>query len=207
VPPRSVHRTRPRHVRPLPHLWIARLEWDQQFPPRALAWVTILVSRRNVRVKVLKLKLLHFLAPTDCRQFMVCEKANTAPHPQSCPTGYYYNRDTMRCVRGNTCVTATCGVNLFTTFGNTRNFYVLCVANQPAYVFRCPDNTQYTAGSNPPCVYRCSAEGWFADSEDRRSYYECYRNASLQFEQRKLVCPFSWRFDATARICVGPNVD
>jgi hypothetical protein len=148
--------------------------------------------------------LLIFSAPNNCQQFLICQRANSEPVVQNCEVGYYYNRDSRRCVRGNTCIKATCGTSLFATFGSSRNYYVLCVANQAPFVFRCPDNTLYTAGSNPPCVYRCTSDGWFANSEDNHSYYECSRNAALQFVQKQLVCPFQWTFDAVARVCSPP---
>lgn len=148
--------------------------------------------------------------PNNCQNYHVCLAASESSTVYTCPPGYVFNIVTTSCIRqisAANCVTVSCPVAVpsYVLYGTSRVYYVVCDGvNLPTEVLRCPNGALFTFFSSSTrfgeCVYTCSGQGNYPNSNNPSSYYQCYiSNGRLVYNE--LDCPSGTIFNQTLRYC------
>ncbi|EAU77177.1 uncharacterized protein LOC120902773 [Anopheles arabiensis] len=151
-----------------------------------------------------------FPDPNNCQNYHVCLAASESSTVYTCPPGYVFNIVTTSCIRqisAANCVTVSCPVAVpsYVLYGTSRVYYVVCDGvNLPTEVLRCPNGALFTFFSSSTrfgeCVYTCSGQGNYPNSNNPSSYYQCYiSNGRLVYNE--LDCPSGTIFNQTLRYC------
>ncbi|XP_053674782.1 uncharacterized protein LOC128725085 [Anopheles nili] len=149
--------------------------------------------------------------PVNCNIYHVCLGAGETSSIYKCPPGYVFSVQTSACIRQLTaanCVTVRCPVGdpSYVLYGSNRQYYVTCDGqNQPTRVLRCPTGaffTYFTSNTRiGECVYSCSGQGNYPNSNNPSSYYQCFiSNGRLVYTE--LDCPTGTLFNQTLQFCI-----
>ncbi|XP_053659194.1 uncharacterized protein LOC128708258 [Anopheles marshallii] len=151
-----------------------------------------------------------FPDPNNCNYYHVCLAISESSSVYRCPPGYVFDVVTSSCIRqlsAANCVTVTCpvGAPRYVLYGTSRVYYAVCNgASLPTQVLRCPNGALFTFFTSSTifgeCVYTCSGQGNYANSNNPGSYFQCYiSNGRLVYNE--LDCPSGTIFNQTLRYC------
>lgn len=154
---------------------------------------------------------------TDCNSYLFCglNEAGDAYEvtPQECPEGNVFDPNSASyCSRKNNifnnCIEYQCGnVTKITyvqlLYGTNKQFYALCVPNNPnPRIFTCPGSTTPRLSAFPAvCDYRCLRVGNFENTLDKTKYFECYLNNVLRLQSVERNCPRRTEFNPNRSRC------
>uniref|UniRef100_A0AAG5D191 Chitin-binding type-2 domain-containing protein n=1 Tax=Anopheles atroparvus TaxID=41427 RepID=A0AAG5D191_ANOAO len=152
-----------------------------------------------------------FPDPNNCNVYHVCLAAKDNSNVYKCAPGYVFDIASVGCIRQvlpTTCVTVRCAVGspAYVLYGNSRQYYVICDGqNLPTQVMRCPNGSFFTFFSTTlpygECVYSCTGQGNYPNSNNPISYFQCYiSNGRLVYTE--VDCPKNTVFNSTLRYCV-----
>ncbi|XP_055532648.1 uncharacterized protein LOC129722867 [Wyeomyia smithii] len=144
--------------------------------------------------------------PNTCQAYHYCSAAGEDSDVYTCAVGYVLNPATLKCrILSNSadCVTVKCpAATGLVAFGTSKTYYALCLYTNNALsqvlMFKCSTGATFDGKT---CVYQCSREGNFVDSNNSAKYYQCYiLNGKWTYEN--LACPVGKKFNATQQICL-----
>ncbi|XP_052860243.1 uncharacterized protein LOC128267452 [Anopheles cruzii] len=149
--------------------------------------------------------------PNNCNNYHVCLAVGEASSIYNCPPGYVFSIASAGCIRqvsAANCVTVTCpaGEPAYVLYGTTRQYYVVCDGtNRPTQVLKCPNQSFFTFFASSTrfgeCVYTCSGQGNYPNSNNPSSYFQCYLlNGRIVYTE--VDCPQNTVFNQTLRYCV-----
>ncbi|XP_049543746.1 uncharacterized protein LOC125956174 [Anopheles darlingi] len=149
--------------------------------------------------------------PNNCNNYHVCLAVGEASSVYNCAPGYVFNIASAGCIREvstTNCVTVTCpaGEPTYVLYGTSRQYYVICDGtNPPTHILKCPNQALFSFFSGSTrfgeCVYTCSGQGNYANSNNPSSYFQCYvLNGRIVY--REVDCPQNTIFNQTLRYCV-----
>ncbi|XP_058832378.1 uncharacterized protein LOC131690530 [Topomyia yanbarensis] len=147
--------------------------------------------------------------PRNCEIYHYCSAANSQSDIYTCPSGYVFNALTGGCklkASAEDCVAVSCPASTgYGTFSASKSYYAFCLySGSPAILtdiimMKCATGATFDGNK---CVFQCSTEGNFANSDDPTTYYQCYQDNGTWVVQLQ-KCPGSKKFDATKQICVS----
>ncbi|XP_055527753.1 uncharacterized protein LOC129720318 [Wyeomyia smithii] len=132
-----------------------------------------------------------------------CTGEGEYPDPNTCQA-YHYS--TLLCRKSSNsadCVSIKCpAATGLVAFGTSKTYYALCLYTNNALsqvlMLKCSTGATFDGKT---CVYRCSREGNFVDSNNSAKYYQCYiLNGKWTYDN--LACPDGKKFNATQQICL-----
>ncbi|XP_058831736.1 probable endochitinase [Topomyia yanbarensis] len=145
----------------------------------------------------------------NCGIYHYCSASSSPSDIYTCATGYVFNAATGLCKRNGSasdCVVIKCPASSgYGSYGSSKTYYGYCVysGTPPAvtdiYMFKCSTGATFDGST---CVYQCSKEGNFPNTNDSKTYYQCYV-VSGKWKADLVSCPSGKKFDATKQICVA----
>ncbi|XP_055600594.1 uncharacterized protein LOC129749598 [Uranotaenia lowii] len=143
---------------------------------------------------------------SNCRIYHVCNDIGVLSDVYRCPpsTIFYIGTRMCRSQSFQTCGKVTCGTTSGFVYYNTffRQYYAYCLVSATGnkiILSKCADRAQFNMNTKS-CVFNCPAAGNYANSNNPKSFYQCYSLNGV-LTSRLVQCP-SGSFNQTLQYCV-----
>ncbi|XP_042859546.1 uncharacterized protein LOC122245687, partial [Penaeus japonicus] len=150
----------------------------------------------------------------DVQKFFYCKDAGANPTYYRCPDGMVYDEGIAQC-RNHFGLPVCTQPGTFANPNNCAEYYS-CTALRHGWlqrVFLCKNGTLFSETNmrcEDPCTWQftCQEEGRFSDPQDRRRYFECFKEMG-QMKRVRQQCPagYMWNPKEAARECVEDTGD